>query len=418
MKTVSILRRTPNSSIMRILLMMVILTIIIDSVLMSRICVAMMFIACLLLGLREKNFINPYFLFSITPLTLACYVGLSDRYMYDLINKTWVLGAINILAFILALYFTKPFKTKKNCIGVKDNKRLVKHAIILYVLSELAIIIEPLASILWLFRIPAIVCAIKTKEKKMWLLVLAFMAFNMASGQMSKTGVLIDVLTILICYVKYYQITKKDWKKVAVLILAGVILMFFSFSFARKGKEKSSSDDRDEYVASMMERGNFSVTIGSAFFLPYMYLEQAWTNLDYVLHTQDKRTNGLWTLKPLLGYIGMDDDYKKAYELEANSSFNTFTFITPGFKDYGFWLSIIVPLLLGFYVKKVYTRYLISGSPFDIACYITVSLATIEMFFSNHFLKESYPITIFILMEIYKRVVVAMKDNKLELESM
>lgn len=398
--------------------MMVILTIITDSVLMSRISVAMMFVACLLLGSREKNFINPYLLFSITPLTLTCYVGLSDRYMYDLINKTWVLGAINIYTFILALYLTRPFISQQNCVGVKDNKRLIKHAIILYVLSELAIIIEPLSSILWLFRIPAIVCAVKTKEKRMWLLVLVFMAFNMASGQMSKTGVLIDVLTILICYIKYYQVTKKDWKRVAALVLAGVLLMFFSFSFARKGKDKYSSDDRDEYVDSMMERGNFSVTIGSAFFLPYMYLEQAWTNLDYVICTQDSRTYGLWTLKPLLGYIGMDEKYQKAYELEANSSFNTFTFITPGFKDYGFWFSVIVPLLLGFYVKKVYTRYLISGSPFDIACYITVSLATIEMFFSNHFLKESYPITIFILMEIYKRVVVAMKDNKIELESM
>lgn len=399
---------------MKILFVMVIITIISDSILMSRICVAAMFGACLIIGSNEKSLMNPYLLFSLTPLTLACYMGISDRYMYDLSNKTWILCLINIFAFILALYITVPFKRKSNCIGIRDEKSLIKHSVVLFLLSELALIIEPLSSVLWLFRIAAIVCAIKTKKKQLWFVVISFMAFNMASGQMSKMGVLLDILTITVCYLKYYVVGKLKLKKVVLLLFVGAIIMFYSFSFATKGKEKDANAAED-YVSMVINQGDFSWNVSTMFFLPYMYLEQAWTNVDFVLHNQDKRTYGLWLAKPFLGFVGVDDYFKKEYELEANSSFNTFTFVTVGYKDFGYWLSVLVPLLLGCYVKKIYTRFLISESPFDVACYIAVALATTEMFFSNHFLMQSYPITIFILMEIYKRLVVVLKDDKLEL---
>ena len=168
-----------SQSLMTFLFVMVALSILLDTVTMSRICAVSLFIGCLMLGLREKYVMNPYLLFSLTPLTLACYQGISESFMYNLSNRTWILCNNNIFSFVLALYITRPFKTRANCIGIKDNKALIKHSIVLFLLSELALIIESLSSILWLFRIAAIVCAIKTKKKLMWFLVLGFMAFNM-----------------------------------------------------------------------------------------------------------------------------------------------------------------------------------------------------------------------------------------------
>ena len=193
----------------------------------------------------------------------------------------------------------------------------------------------------------------------------------------------------------------------------GILIMLLSFTYATKGDGKRDVDENLTNYTNRIE-WNYSAYL----FLPYMYLETPWVNVNHVLLTQNTRTYGLWMVKPILGYTGLKDFFENEYHLEAYSSFNTFTFITVGFKDFGFWLSIISPLFLGFFVKKIYTRFLVSKSPFDTACYIAISLATFQMYFSNHYFMQSYPFTIVILMEIYKRVVVAMKDNMIELEEL
>ena len=137
-----------------------------------------------------------------------------------------------------------------------------------------------------------------------------------------------------------------------------------------------------------------------------------WSNLQYVTETQPKSTNGLWTIKPLLGYAQLDDTFENNYKLEPYSSFNTFTYIVCGYKDFGFWGSVVMSLFLGFFVKKVYSRYKVSQSPFDVAIYVCAGLAVVEMFFSNHFFMQSYPFTIVIIMELYKSLVRG--NNKLE----
>jgi oligosaccharide repeat unit polymerase len=237
-----------------------------------------------------------------------------------------------------------------------------------------------------------------------------------ALGIASKLSLLLHVLTILICYLKYF-----DWKKHKLRLfffaLLGVVIMFLSFSAINiKGRGTSTKQDQTDMVDAYQQYGRFDWNYSSSLFLPFMYLESPWGNVEYVVETQDERTYGLWTLKPLLGYVGADVFFKEKYELVPNSSFNTFTFVSVAFKDFGIWLSVISTLLLGFFVKKVYTRYLISRSPYDVACWCTVALATVEMFFSNHFYMQSYPFTCVILMEIYKRISFAMGEKKVELD--
>ena len=133
-----------------------------------------------------------------------------------------------------------------------------------------------------------------------------------------------------------------------------------------------------------------------------MYLETPWVNLQYVTETQDNRTYGMWALKPLLGYLGLRDD--EDYKLEPYSSFNTFTFISCQFKDFGYYGSVLLSLFLGFFVKKMYSLSMRSNSPFYLGAFVLVALATLEMFFSNHFFMQSYPFTIFIMMWLYQKV--------------
>ena len=136
-----------------------------------------------------------------------------------------------------------------------------------------------------------------------------------------------------------------------------------------------------------------------------MYLVTPWNNLQYVMETQNTRTYGLWTLKPLLGYLQLDDRFKPFYSMSTYSSFNTFTYIAVQFKDFGLVGSVLGSAILGTFVGYIYKKKLLNSvSPFDNACYAITAVAVFEMFFSNHFFKESYPFTIVIIMWIYTTV--------------
>ena len=75
--------------------------------------------------------------------------------------------------------------------------------------------------------------------------------------------------------------------------------------------------------------------------MPYMYLVTAWNNVQYVLETQNTRTYGLWFVKPILGYFQLSGIFDSLYELKPYSSFNTYTYITVLFKDFGYFGSAI-----------------------------------------------------------------------------
>lgn len=379
------------------ILMLVFLSVLAESILVDRICVAFLFALCLIIGSKEKYYLNPYFLFSITPFTLLIYVNIADSYMLDLTHKTWLLSIINISAFILSLYYTPKFKNIKRCKGVGDGKGLIVSAIVLYLLSLLSNVIPDLESILWLFSVAAIVCAMKSKRKIMILFSLGIIISSFF-GITSKMAVLLNVITILICLEKYYLNNPKLKKIMPVILIAGVFFMVFAFTFANKEKVAYNPSEGLSYYESRGVDWNYHTEL----FMPYMYLTTPWANLQYVSETQDSRTDGLWFLKPILGYFQIDDSYSSEYIIYPYSTFNTFTYIACGFKDFGYWLSIISSLFLGIYVKKIYSKYRISRSPFDVATYVCVALAVTEMFFSNHFFMQSYPFTILILMEISK----------------
>lgn len=378
------------------------------NLIVDKLVVLILFVLSFRLGIKERYLVNPYTLFSLVPFTLLIYFNAGSAFMLDLTHSTWLLAIINISVFLLAYMLTPSFHSPKDCISPPGKKGLYIYAFVFYLLSLLSRVIPPLASVLWIFSVPSIVCAMKTKDSRMLLLVLVVMVSSMF-GEISKMSVLLHVLTLLICYEKYYVKTLRQRRHMIIFIVVSIACMVFAFSFANKDRGWYDSDEGVEYYS----RQGVDWSYNSSFFLPYMYLTTPWANLQYVTETQDYRTNGLWTLKPLLGYIGADEYYSNVFEngLIPYSTFNTFTFIVCGFKDFGFWGSVLVSLLLGFFVKKVYSRYLISKSPLDVASYICVALAVAEMFFSNHFLMHSYPFTCFILMEMSKVVFLVISNS-------
>ena len=355
MRSISINKGADNKSrlLLPVLALLFLLCIVSNSVLVCRVTVVYLALLCALWGRKEQLLINPFYLFFITPFSLLLYFDLGGIYMLPLSFKTWMLAIINISAFILALKYTPHIKKDNNFISSDSFwtvTRLTHNALILFSLSLLSKLIPELAAVMWMFGVAGIVCALKTRKKAMIALVLLYMVLDMTSGSTSKMQVLLHCLTVLICYRTYYVSNKNDIVKLIIIAIAAIGLMVFAFTFANKERGTYNSEEGLEYYS----RTGLEWNLDASLFLPYMYLETPWTNLEYVVNTQDTRTSGLWMIKPFIGYFGIDDDYKEEYQLVPYSSFNTFTFISVHFKDWGYWLSIISSILLGFFVKKVY----------------------------------------------------------------
>jgi len=369
-----------------------------DRVVLAKCGVLIITLLCIFLGKKERYIANPYYLFILCPISLLIYFNISSIFMMNLTVDTINLGAINMLGFVAALYYTPGCKNTNYNFSITSKRILVIHTFAFWGIAQLGRFIPFLASILWIFCVPAIVCAMKTKMKSMLLTVAGMFMLSMALGGVSKTTMLMYCITILICYEKYYITTRKQLKKVAIMFCGGIVLMVFSFSFANKDRGDYDAEAGISYYKKQGVEWNYS----AKYFMPYMYLTNGWTNLQYIQDTQNERTYGLWLVKPFLGYFKLDDGIENDLTLDSYSSFNTPTFIACGYKDFGYWGSIITSLILGIFVKRVYSRYKISKSPFDTASYVLVALGTLEMFFSNHFLMQSYPITCVILMLVYK----------------
>lgn len=364
-------------------------------------------VQCIGLGFNETKIVNPYFLFVFVPLSLLVYFNISDLYMQTLNHSTYLLGIINMNGFMIGLKMNKDNKILQKDVSITKNK-LIFYAILFYILGISGKFIPSLSSILWLFIPAAIACLMKTKKKSMLLFVILILITSLTSGNASKMGVLFLCITIMICIERFY-ITKENHRKIMFpLILFCVFFMIFAFSFANKERGNYNSNEGLSYYET---QGQIEWNFSSSLFLPYMYFTTPWANLQYFMDTQcEERTNGLWLIKPFIGYIGLDDSFKKEYELYSYSSFNTFTFIANHIKDFGYWGSVLISIFLGLFVGKVYNRYKKSNTPFLCAMYAAVSLATLEMFFSNHFLMQSYPFTSVIMFEIAEKALAHRKN--------
>lgn len=392
------LSKISNRKLNITLLLISIIVLTIPSTIVCRISALILACICVIWGTKEKKFVNPFFLFAFTPLSLAMYVNLGGRLMVDLSYETWRLALINMIAFIVALRSTKSFRSTSNCISLSSKNALVLSAVVFYALSMVGNFVPEIQALTWFSFIGSIVCLIKTKSKVMYAFCLVILFTRVFIGA-SKMDILMSCITVLVCYDKFFVSTPEQRKKILLYSIGGLAFMLFAFSFANKERGNYDAKEGLDYYQTYNQ---VEWNADASLFLPYMYFETPWVNLQFVTETQQQSTHGLWMAKPILGYVGKAKQFEKEYDLIPYSSFNTFTFVTVAYKDFGYWLSVIMSFFLGWFVKKVYTRFVMSKSPFDITAYILTGLATAEMFFSNHFFMQSYPFTCLIMMEFWK----------------
>lgn len=367
---------------------------------LSKVCVFVVLVMAIREGWKQKSLINPYYLFSVTPLSLLAYFSVSEAYMKELSVETYFVAVVNMTSFLLTLNWTSGLSARNTTYIPRSLGSLRLAAVFFMVIAKLGSILPNLASVLWIFSLFGIVFALYTKERIMLLIVLVLFLVE-ATSVTSKLTMLFFALTFLISYERFFLTTKRQRTRIYIGVIVGLVFMFFAFIFANKDR---GIYDAEGSLSYYMEQG-ISWNANIYFFMPYMYLTSAWSNLQYVIETQSQYTYGLWMLKPWLGYVQMSDLYSKHYELIPFSSFNTFTFVTVAYKDFGRYWSFMSSGFLGLFVGLMYRRYKASNYPYDTAVYIGVALATLQMFFSNHFYMLSYPFTIYLISIVLKKMV-------------
>ena len=391
-----------------------------DSILSSmlRVVSCVLFLWCIYMGRKETFILNPFWLFSITPLSLLLYNdNVSRIYLQKLTSKTWGLAILNIIAFSMTLFISlKIMRRKKGIIANEQPDKIAylkQNSVIMMGISFIPVLYRMLfgkvmlfTSVISLCVYVSIIMGIKTKEKRWIIGILLIAAFRFLFA-FNKTELVFFLIVIVTGIEKYYELSSKSKIKILLgLVVSALFMLFVAFPLKTYVQDNGGNivDFFTKNVKVVYDYGQRIDWSGPEVLkMPYMYLVTAWNNVQYVLETQNTRTYGLWFVKPILGYFQLSGIFDSLYELKPYSSFNTYTYITVLFKDFGYFGSAIGSFFLGWFVAKMYYWYTISQDSWKVSCYSLTAIAVFEMFFSNHFFGLSYPFTIVLLYFVFEK---------------
>lgn len=374
-------------------------------------CLALvLFAACIYRGTKERYFFNPYYLFSLTPLSLALYeYKFSTHYLDKLDPSTYGIALSGIAAFIVGLLLLRHPGRPRPTVDVQVRENRLFYPLLLLGMLPIAygiiqapgvllsgdilgmseyVGLMPMSSILMLLRYFALALAIKSGQAQRIVVAVCCNGFALALA-FNKTNLVFLVFALLISVQKYSLTTRKRKKAFAAICIIAIVLIFASVTFYDSVRSDFDSTE------ALIRTG--SSGLPQFLMLPYMYFVSSWTNLQYVMHTQPAHTLGLWLIKPLLFYLRIDGAFADSYVLVPASSYNTYTYLVIPWKDFGFIGVVLISLGLGLFVSYLYQRARLSRSPYFCAAYALNAVAVVEMFFSNHFFYLVYPFTAFIV---------------------
>ena len=334
------------------------------------VCYSVLFLICVYTiskGIAAESLINPYVLFTVVPASLLLYdISVSTHYLVDLRESTYYLAIYNIVMVLLGFKCSNLFgRNDQAYIWVKSSRyssqQLALQAKITmllglvptiygcitgagYLLSfnlnqlKVAINSAPLASVLQFFLYIGMMCAFASKRKT----TIAFCAIALIISMIlnfSKTTVVMMCITFLVYFYDTARENRKLKKIFSVSLIAAGLLIFASFTIYNNIR---FDYDINQYFGDLGYIGNISSTM----FLPLMYLISPWSNLQYIVDTTANYSLGLWMLKPILGYLQVDSFWAESvFELVPRySAFNTYTYISVYYRDFGFWGSEFVHL--------------------------------------------------------------------------
>lgn len=397
--------------------------------------------------ITEKDIFSPFTLFSVFYFCLLIYSSnVSSFFLPEISNRSFLLILVGSSSFLLGMIslklVLKKFRSKRLIVANKRNIRSynIKYSYWLLLFFGLIPTILSIATkgmpimmvqglsgsdieeIRLQFPMPiismfscltnvALITVMKTRKKISIIIVLLLVLLSPCII-FAKLDI---VMTLFFAYcgsVKYKLISKNSSKIIFAIV---VILLFFglsqSFRYARGGEadvlykfEKNYINDGSSYYSENMRD----------FYLMYMYVATPFSNLDYIFENIINFKNGRLTFWSLTSI----SQIKRLYDIQPIQKpfrahpFNTHTFLADFYMDYGVLGILFLPFILGIFVYFFYSRTFFTDNPLIISIYLYWGLATLMMFFSNHFTSVGYPIHYLIVIESYKKASQLMRTIK------
>jgi len=372
------------------------------------------FVYCINLGLSKKFLLNPYYLFSITLLSIITYNPRFSLFLISIPLDIYFIIFLGTMSFLLGMITADKFqKTKVS--DEKINVRTLQRKlfwIVLFLgltphiigfinvgipilnadnLDEIRLNYLPTGLSYFIFFLPlTILVAYTNKNKK--LIILSIILNGLISIiKVSKFDILIFIIFLLFSHLKYGKSFRLNNKYVSAIGVFFAIPFIFDWFYNLRNLD---SPNLNFFLSNTL----ISESLSNAISLPYLYFTTSWSNLTQTISNVTEFNYGVYTLFPFISAFQMDHLISyNSLKLIYMHPFNTFAFITDYYMDFGIIGVISIPFITGILVFSSYKKCITVSNPIKDGQFLILAIPTLMLFFSNHFTSVGYPFIVYIL---------------------
>lgn len=371
------------------------------------------------LGLRSTQMVNPYLLFIIAPLSTILYsTAVSPVFLPELDNYTQFVILMGLYSYVIGLMCVQP--NKRRLVSRSANYSFLAIFIIGLIphlagiaVTGLPILSENVRAARDAYLLPfigqfviflplSILIAFKRQSRYLVLLSTSVaMALSVASA--TKFLILFTALFIIFGYIRYEGRNLLYIKPIYLILLSAASLpLAFNFVFNVR-----DVGDQTVFLWTSLIYFNYDLLDQNAqyTYLPYLYLTTPISNFAYVVEVQPELTLGARSIFPVAAVLQLDGFLTLEPRPIRMPQFNTHTFITDFYIDFGVPGVMIMSLLLGVIVKITFLTAHASRDVMAEGAWVCVGFASFMLFFSNHFTGLTYPIIAIIIFNAIRLIV-------------
>ncbi len=383
---------------------------------------------CLSKAKKSSDWYSPYYLFIVTIISYILYwEKLGGIFMEELSLETRIFVVSGLLAVVAGFIFCQSANRTPIRVGKMNENFWIVFFIglfptaVSYMMFGNITVLEgedmleaieqftlPIIGQLAYFLPASIVVACKKNNTTLIVIATVFSGIA-ALLTISKTALLVTVLYFIVGVTKFRPaITDSRLYKIAdrYKLVAIPVLLIIMFMYNNNKREDASNDGDMTYVESSFSTMWATNNLAQNLFLDYCYYVQPWSNLNY--NIENNHNNGVIGGNSFAQFgrkLGIQVNARKKIQ---PSFFNTHTFLTDYYLDFGPVLAIIIAFLLGILIYTCYSLFGLSDDPLLISFYILIAYATVMLFFSNHF-NDGYLMNYFItfgLVSLFSRTLI------------
>lgn len=369
------------------------------------------------LGRRERQTVNPYFLFLSTPISLLLYSDtVSPTFLpaMDVSVQLMIIGGIfAYLAGMLtvrerraAVQSATPPSYSFNAIlalGLAPHLAGIATSGIPLLANDVnaarASYLLPIIGQFTIFLPVTMLIAFQRRHKPLILFSVAanvFFSFIMVS----KFNIMFTGLFFFYAYFRYGGRTIFKINP-AYLVIIGIVGVPFLFDTIFTIRESSAQIDY-AWRQDVMFQSAFLAQYGDYTYLPFLYLTSPWSNFLYVVELNPQWSYGARSIYSLISVFQLDGFFSIDERPIRAVQFNTHAYLSDFYLDFGVYGIVLLSYFLGALVKFTYVHALQKRDVLSEGVWITFAFASFMLFFSNHFTGLTYVILSFILFNLYR----------------